>query len=403
MRILLYAIDFTPSIGGIQTITEILASGLANWKAGGNGNHREMNEVTVVTRTPAGSIDDSKFPFRVVRRPGFARFLSLVRDTDVLHVVGPAIAPIAAGLFFSKPVAVQHGGYMAICPIGNYLHQPGGTPCPGHFKNRNYMECYRCQCVEMSRARSIRNLLLMIPRRWLLKRVAANIGASDHTGRRVALPNMQTIYHGIEDPLRATPGLVAAISRPPIEFAFVGRLVTEKGVDVLLEAAAKLCRTGIDFRLKIIGDGPDRARLEGVARELGVGAGVQFLGYRSGTALDAALSGVSVNIMPSRCEESCPLTAIEQMMRGQLMIVADIGGLGEVVGDAGLKFAPGDSDGLAACIRRVLEHADMIQTIGEAARRRALAIFSEKEMMERHVALYGKALQANRSAADSAA
>jgi glycosyltransferase involved in cell wall biosynthesis len=392
MKILLYAIDFTPSIGGIQTITEVLAAGLAGWNGGSNGNGGQKNQVTVVTQTPAGHIDDAQFSFRVVRRPGTAELFGLVRDTDIFHIVGPAIVPMAMGLLLGKPVAVQHCGYMAICPIGNYLHQPGGTLCPGHFQSGNYLECYRCQRVEMSRARSIRNLLLMMPRRWLLKRVAANIGVSDHTGRRVALPRTQTIYHGIEDPLASGAAQAAPIPRgdSPIQFAYVGRLVTEKGVDVLLEAAAKLSKAGTDFRLKIIGDGPDRQRLESLSRELGVGAGVHFLGYRSGESLAAALQGVSVNIMPSRCEEACPLTAIEQMMRGQLMIAADLGGLGEVVGDTGLKFAPGDSDGLAECIRQVILQPALIQTLGEAGRRRALQIFSKEEMMQQHLALYGQ-------------
>ena len=83
-----------------------------------------MMDVTVVTRTPAGSFDDSKFPFRVVRQPGLAALLKLVRGTDIVHVVGPAIVPMAVGLLFGKAVAVQHGGYMAVCPIGNYLHLP---------------------------------------------------------------------------------------------------------------------------------------------------------------------------------------------------------------------------------------------------------------------------------------
>jgi glycogen synthase len=402
MKILLYAIDFTPSIGGIQTITEVLAAGLAVWNGGSNGNRGENNQVTVVTQTPAGKIDDSQFSFRVVRRPGTAQLFGLVRDTDIFHIVGPAIIPMAMGLLLGKPVAVQHDGYMAICPIGNYLHQPGGALCPGHFQKGNYLECYSCQSVEMSRARSVRNLLLMMPRRWLLKRVAANIGASDHTGRRVALPRTQTIYHGIEDPLSqgAAPTPPLPLGESPIQFAYLGRLVTEKGVDVLLQAAAKLNREGTDFRLKIIGDGPDRQRLESVARELGVGHGVRFIGYRSGESLSAALADVSVNIMPSRCEEACPLTAIEQMMRGQLMIAADLGGLGEVVGDTGLKFAPGDSDGLAECIRQVIDQPSLIQTLGEAGRRRALDIFSKEEMMQQHLALYGQVVHANGAVRD---
>jgi len=401
MKILLYAIDFAPSIGGIQTITEVLAAGLAKSKADANAAERETNEVTVVTRTPAGEIDASQFPFRVVRRPSPAQLFGLVRRTDIFHVVGPAMFPIAVGLLLRKPVAVQHDGYMAVCPIGNYLHLPGRRVCSGHYEKREYRECYRCQCVEMSRAKSIRNLLLMFPRRWLLKRVAVNIGASNHTGRRVALPRTQTIYHGIEDPLTAAS--TQPIEAEPVQFACVGRLVTEKGVDVLLEAAAKLQRENVDFRLKIIGDGPDRQRLESIAAKLSLNGSVNFLGYRSGDALNAALSGVNAIIIPSLCEEAGPLTAIEQMMRGLLLIASDIGGLGEMVGSAGLKFAPGDTDGLAACIRRVVENPELIHSFGERARRRALELFSKEEMMHQHLALYRQYARVSRAAHENAA
>ncbi len=403
MRILLYAVDFPPSIGGIQTISEILASGLAAAKTGANGNLRAI-DVTVVTRTPAGACDDSKFPFRVVRQPGFAALVKLVRETDIVHVVGPAIVPMAVGLLFGKAVAVQHGGYMAVCPIGNYLHLPDESVCPGHFQKGNYLECYRCQCVEMSRGKSVRNLLLMMPRRWLLERVAVNIGASDHTGRRVGLPRTVTIYHGIEDPLALTrgaePRAVGPQDRLPIQFGFIGRLVSEKGVDLLLEAAAKVRSAGADFRLKIIGDGPDRRRLESLAAELGLGGEVSFLGYRNGEELAALLSEISVSVIPSRCEEAFGLTAVEQMMRGKLVVAADIGGLGEVVSETALKFAPGDAEELAACMRRIIEHPELIDALGEAARPRALELFSKEAMVREHLALYGRLMSGRAAARD---
>ena len=59
----------------------------------------------------------------------------------------------------------------------------------------------------------MRNLLLMFPRRWLAKRVAANIGPSDYTGRRIELPRTRTIYHGIEDPLALGPYFKSRRSR----------------------------------------------------------------------------------------------------------------------------------------------------------------------------------------------
>ena len=392
MNILIYTDDFAPSIGGVQTITAILAQGLADARSPANGRPAEANEVTVVTRTPAGTMDDARLRFRVVRFPSTRQLYRLIRRADVIHISGPAILPMAIGYLLRKPVVVEHDGYQAVCPLGNYLHLPDRSLCPGHFQNGNYLECFRCQSVEMSRARSIRNLALMFPRRWLLKRIAVNVGASDHTGRRVALPRTQTIYHGIEDPLAAAPARAGPSS--PVQFAYLGRLIPEKGVDLLLRAAAIAQKSGRDFSLRIIGDGPQRRELENLAAELSLNGRVEFVGYRTGEQLIKTLETVSVNVIPSRWEEACPLTAIEQMMRGLVIIATELGGTAEVVGDAGLKFPIDDADALAACMSRVIDHPELIRSLGDAARRRALDVFSKEEMMHRHLELYGHCVHA---------
>lgn len=245
MNILIYTHDFAPTIGGVQTITTTLAQGLANAKSPANGRPAEANQVTVVTRTPAGTMDDTHQAFRVVRFPSFGQLYRLIQSADVVHISGPAILPMAIGLLLRKPVVVEHHGYQAICPSGVYLHQPDARLCPGYFKSGNYIECFHCQSVEVSKVRSLRNLLLMFPRRWLAKRVAANIGPSDYTGRRIELPRTRTIYHGIEDPLAL--GSVPQVAPKPLCFAYLGRLVPEKGVDLLLRAAGKLKKAAAPF------------------------------------------------------------------------------------------------------------------------------------------------------------
>ena len=225
-------------------------------------------------------MDDACFGFRVVRFPSMGQLYRLIRRADVIHISGPAILPMAIGYLLRKPVVVEHDGYQAVCPVGNYLHLPDRSLCPGHFQNGNYLECYRCQSVEMSHARSIRNLLLMFPRRWLLKRVAVNVGASDHTGRRVALPRTQTIYHGIEDPLAATPARAGASS--PVQFAYLGRLIPEKGVDLLLRAAAKFGAQMFTSALKL--SAMARTANSGISRPISpsTASGVSRLSQRRG-------------------------------------------------------------------------------------------------------------------------
>jgi glycosyltransferase involved in cell wall biosynthesis len=171
-------------------------------------------------------------------------------------------------------------------------------------------------------------------------------------------------------------------------FACVGRLVSEKGIPILLQAAGKLTAAGYSFRLKIIGDGPERAKLEKIADSLGLGGRVSFLGSLTGEPLVNELMTAAAVVMPSVWEETAGLSAIEQMMRGGAVIASDIGGLGEVVGEAGLKFAAGDVAGLASCLRRLIDDPGLVEILGYKARERAKELFSRERMVQGHLRLY---------------
>lgn len=76
------------------------------------------------------------------------------------------------------------------------------------------------------------------------------------------------------------------------------------------------------------------------------------------------------------------------MMRGRIVIASDIGGLGEVVGDAGLRFPVNDLQGLITCMRTVLDNPEMVQTKGDSAQRYARRMFLQERMVEEHFQLY---------------
>jgi glycosyltransferase involved in cell wall biosynthesis len=90
-------------------------------------------------------------------------------------------------------------------------------------------------------------------------------------------------------------------------------------------------------------------------------------------------------------EETAGLAAIEQMMRGRLVIAADIGGLAEVLGDTGLKFVPGNTASLADCLRSVIENPALISSYGDKARNRALQLFKRSRMIAEHAQIYRQA------------
>ena len=383
MRVLIYSEAFAPKIGGVETIVMLLAKGLAqNASSPGDG----FTEVTVVTHVGADGMDDSQLPFRVVRKPNFTGLVRLLRHAEVIHLAGPCFLPLALGLLLRKPVVVEHHGYQACCPNGLLFFEPSQSPCPGHFMARRYRRCVECRSVSLGRLRSLVALLLSFPRRWFCRKVACNITISDHVARRILLPRSRTIYYGISDSpaMRQTED---SVSRP-VHFAYVGRLVAEKGLSVLIGAAKLLKEQGCSFRLTFVGDGPERSRLEFMVDSHGLRSVTTFTGALRGDILEAALQDVGVVVMPSVWEETAGLSAIEHMMRGRAVIASDIGGLTEVVGDAGLKFSPGDTDRLARCMRLIIEHPSSRAELGRRGRERALKLFQTKGMIDAHAALY---------------
>jgi glycogen(starch) synthase len=384
IKLLLYSHDWFPLVGGIQAVTLSLATGLTRW---GETHEDESVEVTFVTQTPANGMDDSKFPFRVVRRPGLRRLIALFRWADVIDLAGPSLIPLALAWILRKQTVLEHHGYQAVCPNGILVYEPAHAVCPGHFMAGRYLECIRCNRREMGLAGSIRSLLLTFPRRWLAQRVTVNVGVSPYVAQRVELPRTTTIWNGVPAANLADEPILSR-ARHPTCFAYLGRLVTEKGLPVLLRASRDLLSTGHDFRLRIVGDGPERSNLENLAEEYGLSDHVEFVGSVPAQDVPRVLQGVAAAVMPSVCEDVAPLAAMEQMMAGRLLIGSDIGGLGLVVDGFGLKFPPGDAQALASCMRQVLDDPPRAIALGKSARPRALQMFTQDRMVEEHVRLY---------------
>lgn len=374
MQILIYAHSFAPKIGGAETYVMLLAKGLAE----------RGEEVTVVTPTPSNGYDDLSLPFRVVRQPNFFALLSLLRKTEVIQLAGPCFLPLVLGLLLRKRVVIEHHGYQAVCPNGLLFYEPSKKVCPNHFIARRYHLCLKCNSVTVGWGKSSLMLLLTFLRRWLCGWVV-NIPVTHHVAKRLHLPHSQVIYHGIPDTgqERGERG-----KDHPVTFAYVGRLVSEKGLPLLLQSARQMKKEGYSFILKFIGDGPERAELERRVREWDLTDRVEFTGFLTGEILQAEVLKVDAVIMPSIWEETAGLSAMEQMMRGQLVIAADIGGLGEVVDGVGLKFPPGDEQALTSCLRQVLEEPEIITLMGRKAREKALQKFQQGQMVEEHLSLY---------------
>jgi glycosyltransferase involved in cell wall biosynthesis len=157
---------------------------------------------------------------------------------------------------------------------------------------------------------------------------------------------------------------------------------------VLLEATRLLRAEGRDLEVVLIGDGPDRLRLEKEISALGLASSVCITGFFSGANLDQAVRDVGAIVIPTTMEETAGLAAMEQMVRGRPVIASAIGGLAELVRDAGLLFPPGNPQALAQAMKRILDEPSLAASLGASARQRILLSFSYKGMIEAHARLY---------------
>jgi glycogen(starch) synthase len=381
MNLLIYSHFFAPSIGGVETFSIHLARGLAE------GNHEgKLTSVTVVTQTAEGNEKASmRGPFRIVRKPTAKHLWKLIGSADKILLAGPAILPLFFALIRRKPVVVTHHGYQSICPNGLLFHLPSQSCCPGHFAAGRYLECLRCNTSTEKTAGSIRLLLLTFVRRGLCWFANSNVAVSDHVARRVALTGVEVIRNGV--PVIPPSKRSVEISKAGFCFGYVGRLVTEKGVATLLDAARLLKSRKYVFRLIIVGDGPEREALQKMALDASLHDEVSFRGFQSGSQLQDLLADVSAIVVPSIWEEAAPLSPLEQTMQGRLIIASDLGGLTEQIGDTGLTFEAGNSAALADLMQSIIADPGSVTKFEWRARERALNLYSLDRMLQEYQTL----------------
>lgn len=211
------------------------------------------------------------------------------------------------------------------------------------------------------------------PSRFLAGKVAA--GGFDPS-RIVAIPNFVDLadYAGGEE-----RGY----------YLYIGRLLREKGIDILIRAAASLGRG----TLRIVGEGPDDEALRALAGRLGAD-NVRFDGYLSGEALRETLAGASFVVLPSRWYENLPFSIMEAFAMGKPVVATDIGGIPEMVedGENGFLFPLGDADALADRIGRMLDDPDQRKRMGERAREKAERLWNPETHYEQIAAVYDEVL-----------
>ena len=226
-------------------------------------------------------------------------------------------------------------------------------------------------------------------KRLTSRRLAAHVSvghrAAEGIAAAIGVPSasLRVIYTGVELP-DAEPA-----PRPAGELVIgcLGRFSPEKGLDVLLRALPEL--KGVTAVL--VGDGPDRAQLEQLARELDVADRVVLPGWQDQPA--AHLRSFDVLVSPSR-SEALPLAILEAMLAGLPVVATDVGSVSEAVvpGKTGLLVRPDDAAALAGAIRTLRDDPDARRRLGERGGEVARERFTPEAMARAFEALYREIL-----------
>lgn len=189
--------------------------------------------------------------------------------------------------------------------------------------------------------------------------------ADDLVGRGIRRESIKVIYNGIDTDFY-TPG-ASMRSDVPL-FAYVGRLMKYKGVDLVLQAFARMNRP--ESRLVIAGAGPYGTRLEKLAASLGLGDRVRFPGYISREEKRDLLRRAWAGVLASP-KEGWGITCLEAAACGTPVIASDSPGLRESVvnGETGMLVPHGDTTAFAAAMGRLGENPRAVFAMGKAGRR----------------------------------
>ena len=311
MKILFSSYAFRPAVGGIETVSSILADEFV--KAG--------HEVEVITETPGE--DPEPVAYAITRRPCRSKVVTLLRWSDLFFQNNISLPTLLPALLLRKPCVV--------------VHQTWIRNARGELRWRDRLK---------------RRLLSRVTNVAISQAVADDLQRSCVI---IANPYQDTTF-------RIVPG----VDRRSRDLVFLGRLVSDKGADLLLRALHHLRQTDSAPTLTIIGTGPEEQALRALDVELGLQHQVQFAGGKSGDELATLLNQHRIMVIPSRWAEPFGVVALEGIACGCAVVGSEDGGLKEAMGPCGITFRNGDHLSLAASLDRLLGDRGLEESLRRA-------------------------------------
>jgi len=303
-------------------------------------------------------------------------------DVVQVHMFLWQLSPAILPLLKNRPCIYYAVTFKPVCPTGlKWL--PSGEQC--HVTAG--VACLRNNCITIS------GFAPLMLQHYLWRAQRRNFSAV------VACSNAVRQYLEADDiAVRDViwPGTPETSARPALDGApvvtYAGRLVREKGVDILVRAFQQVHVKLPDAQLHIAGSGPEHAALAALVTELRLSDCVTFHGQLNDSELQALLARSWTHVVPSRWPEPFGMTATEAMMRGTAVVASNRGGLADSVvsGVTGFHVPPGDASALGESLVTLLSCPARAEAMGINARARALDMFSLDRCTARFEALYAE-------------
>jgi glycosyltransferase involved in cell wall biosynthesis len=306
MRILIYSPLFYPSVGGLETIIANLADEFTT----------QGHEIKLVSQTLAK--DSKQFSFEVIRNPSEKQLLELTQWCEVYFQGCVSLKGLWPLVFVHRPLVITHQTW--------YRRNDGSESWQDYLKK-------------------------------LVTRFASNISISQAIAEELPIkstiiPNSyrENIFYEIPEIERNR------------ELVFLGRLVSDKGVNLLLDALAQLKLQGIIPRLTIIGSGPEEANLRQQVNELNLLDGqITFAGVKTGQELNELLNAHQIMVVPSLWDEPFGIVALEGIACGCVVVGSEGGGLKEAIGPCGVTFPNGNVEYLTDVLFELLSKPEKLE------------------------------------------
>lgn len=333
-------------------------------------------------------------PYNLKAKKNFGRLLDdfkpdIVHCFNIMTQISPSI--MVAARERNIPVVISHNDYKHICP--NYQLYRNGETCEA-CKGHHYFNCVKYKCAHKSLAFSTASALELYIHHWMKvyeKNVTLHLFSCEYMaqkteefwGRKI---NQGKLMNPFNVPLKP-----ASISKGEFGLYF-GRLIGEKGVDVLLKALS----VTKNLPFVIVGNGPEEEKLRAMARDMNL-SNVKFVGPKWGAELDEYLNKAMFVVVPSLWQETFPYVILQAFAACKPVIGSIRGGIPEMLGDdKGLLYEANDYEKLSELMKGLQSSPDKCQIMGLKAREYVEINFSDDIFYNTLINYYKRAIEFSR-------